>query len=95
LATTTTTTTNLQSTSNIHRQNNQTNKQTKRPKTKQQNLEGRKGEEKKTHTKKPKSILPIALLGKHKLIEESKHDHVVVLMINLFIYVLFCLHYFV
>jgi len=73
----------------------QTNKQTKRPKTKQQNLEGRKGEEKTIHTHKPKSILPIALLGKHKLIEEWKHDLVVVLMINLFIYMLFCLHYFV
>jgi hypothetical protein len=48
----------------------QTNKQTKRPKTKQQNLEGRKGGEKKIHTQKPKSILPIALFGKHKLIEE-------------------------
>jgi hypothetical protein len=34
-------------------------------------------------------------LGKHKLIEQWKHDLVVVLMINLSIYMLFCLHYFV
>jgi hypothetical protein len=45
-------------------------KQTNKQKDQKQSSKIWKWEGKEMHTHKPKSILPIALLGKHKLIEE-------------------------